>query len=431
MVKVTVILTSYNKPTTVGTAIESVLNQTLKDWELYIMDDASNQETNEVIDSYLNNDHIYYFNSQINDGDRYKTTRYATLINQALSLCNGEYISYLTDDDVYLPNRLEVMSQYLDEHSNIDVVYSKQKIKYVDEKQNVLAEKLRDTHGILTQPENLVDHCSVMHRKSLNHKVLDKYGSIWDDDPSYWHNGDAAFWSRLASFQPFYPINQVLGISFKGPNSFQSLNEFLPERIPNGTLVRGLTKKVFLIDNQTRREISEKMLSELKYIAQNIVSVPDPSLFKYSEGPKIDESIYLFPQHFPNQRLIRGEAEDAIYYIEQNRKRIISNRSAFLKYQFNEHEVIPVSEKLIRKIPEGPVIYANLRKTGVLPDGLLFKKGRRYFLSEENELHELDLFVLKKLNRSVRKGIELNNMEFAKCKIGKPFQWKLKKWDSE
>lgn len=53
MAKVTVILTSYNKPNTVGAAIESVLSQSFQDWELWIMDDASNEETQQVIDSYM------------------------------------------------------------------------------------------------------------------------------------------------------------------------------------------------------------------------------------------------------------------------------------------------------------------------------------------------------------------------------------------
>ena len=44
MPTVSVILTSYNKPNTVGKAIESVINQTYHDWELFIMDDHSNDE---------------------------------------------------------------------------------------------------------------------------------------------------------------------------------------------------------------------------------------------------------------------------------------------------------------------------------------------------------------------------------------------------
>ena len=42
---VSVILTSYNKPHTIGKAIESVLDQTYQNWELFIMDDNSNEET--------------------------------------------------------------------------------------------------------------------------------------------------------------------------------------------------------------------------------------------------------------------------------------------------------------------------------------------------------------------------------------------------
>jgi spore maturation protein CgeD len=60
--KVHIILTSYNKPEMVGKAIESVLKQTLSTWELFIMDDASNEDTTAVIHSYLGDNRVHYYN---------------------------------------------------------------------------------------------------------------------------------------------------------------------------------------------------------------------------------------------------------------------------------------------------------------------------------------------------------------------------------
>ena len=54
MPKITVIMTSYNKPTFVEKSILSVLNQTFQDFELFIMDDDSNELTQKVIQPFIN-----------------------------------------------------------------------------------------------------------------------------------------------------------------------------------------------------------------------------------------------------------------------------------------------------------------------------------------------------------------------------------------
>ena len=94
MPKVSIIMTSYNKP----------------DFELFIMDDNSDVETLEKITPFLEDKRIKFFKSDIESiAERVEKTRYAALINLALEKANGEYITYLTDDNVYKPVRLEKM----------------------------------------------------------------------------------------------------------------------------------------------------------------------------------------------------------------------------------------------------------------------------------------------------------------------------------
>lgn len=164
---VSVILTSYNKPKTIGKAIESVLNQTFGNWELFIMDDNSQKETVEIIQRYVNDPRIHYINSHIQDSERYKTTRYATLINEAIPKTKGKYITYLTDDNIFFPKRFEMMVKVLDQNPNIEIVYSQQLVTWLDENGGVEREAVRRTYGILTNPSGLVDHCSIMHSRKL------------------------------------------------------------------------------------------------------------------------------------------------------------------------------------------------------------------------------------------------------------------------
>ncbi|WP_088103457.1 glycosyltransferase [Halalkalibacter urbisdiaboli] len=425
---VTVILTSYNKPETVGRAIESVLDQTFHNWELFIMDDASNDETVNKIKSYLGDPRINYFNSKIRNEERYKTTRYATLINEAIALSSGKYLTYLTDDNFFYPRRLSTLANYLDTHSHIDIVYTKQKVEIVDSNGKVLSDYIRNTRGVLSHPQNIVDHCSIMHRRSLLKKIYGKFNSYWDDHPSNWHNADAAFWSRLTEFQPFHPIDEVLDIAIKGPTSFQSLNAFLPEKIPSGTLVKGLAPTVYLIEDQKRRVVTNKVFKLLKYNQQKVVSIPDPVLFKYEEGQPIDSSIFTIPEYFPSYRLLKGDSQPHIYFIENHKKRHILNLRAFRKYHFNKHEIIKVNQSFLESFPDGDPITTEINERFPLPGGVVFKCGSQKYISENNILYPVHPKVLDKLHLRAQKFAILNQQECRLYKKGKALEWKLKKW---
>ncbi|WP_332694850.1 glycosyltransferase family 2 protein [Halalkalibacter lacteus] len=422
--KVSVILTSYNKPQTVWKAIESVLKQTLQEWELFIMDDASNEDTTTIIKKYSIDNRVHYYNSHIDDQDRYKKTRYAVLINQAIPLTTGKYLSYLTDDTEYLPTRLKEMVNYLDRNSNIGIVYSGQMIRYVDSELKLISEKIRKPDGILKRAANRVDHCSVMHTRNIADQVFQKYRSYWDDNPKYWHNGDAAFWSRLNMFQSFYPINKVLDISYKTPYSFQKLNAYLPRKIPDGILVKGISSETYLIDQQKRRQIKDEMFGRLKYDRKKIVTLPDPVLFKYSCGDPINDKIFE-NQTIPNQLLVKEENSSDIFFIQDNKKRLLLNQRTIKKFQFKLKDIVQLNKNVIEQIPNGPPIDHNLSPHARLPDGVLFKEGSTYFLSDNNTLHSISSVVLKKLQFPLNEFVQLTRGERLFFKQGEPLNFVL------
>ncbi|PGD51540.1 glycosyl transferase, partial [Bacillus toyonensis] len=91
--KISIILTSYNKPSLINQVIESVLMQTYKEWELFIMDDDSNEMTQKVIRPFINKENVHFYKSNVaHISERTKKVRYAALINEALKQAKGEYI---------------------------------------------------------------------------------------------------------------------------------------------------------------------------------------------------------------------------------------------------------------------------------------------------------------------------------------------------
>ena len=112
MVLVSVIMGAYNHQCYIADAIESVLNQTMPDLELIIIDDASNDDTPQIIKNYQQKEpRIKAFFHQKNQG-------IAATANQCLNNANGQYITFIGSDDLWVKTKLEKQLQILQKHPN-------------------------------------------------------------------------------------------------------------------------------------------------------------------------------------------------------------------------------------------------------------------------------------------------------------------------
>lgn len=94
-----VILPTFNRSSVLPRAIDSVLNQTLNDLELIIVDDGSTDETQTVIEAY-EDERIQYIEHSTNMG-------VSQARNTGLRASRGEYVAFLDSDDTWLPQKLE------------------------------------------------------------------------------------------------------------------------------------------------------------------------------------------------------------------------------------------------------------------------------------------------------------------------------------
>src|SRR6478735_11555284 len=123
---VTVILTSYNRPIYLEKAVQSIVEQSYQNWELLIYDDNSSVDVYTPIRQFTSDPRISFYKMNTTYEDRIAKCRYAHLINIGLKRANGKYVTYLTDDDYYLPTRLERMVAMLESSDDISVVFGKQ-----------------------------------------------------------------------------------------------------------------------------------------------------------------------------------------------------------------------------------------------------------------------------------------------------------------
>ncbi len=106
---VSIIMPSYNTAHLIADSIQSVLTQTYKDFELIIVDDASTDNTDAVVQPFLSDNRIKYFKNDVQKGA-------ALSRNRALLSASGTYIAFLDSDDLWRPEKLEKQVSFMEEH---------------------------------------------------------------------------------------------------------------------------------------------------------------------------------------------------------------------------------------------------------------------------------------------------------------------------
>jgi len=112
---VSIMMPAFNAEKFIALAIESVLAQTYTNWELIVVDDGSVDRTGEIAAQYQ--DERIKIVRQPNGGE-------SAARNTALRHMQGELVAYLDADDTLLPNHLELTARYLQEHPEMDAVYT-------------------------------------------------------------------------------------------------------------------------------------------------------------------------------------------------------------------------------------------------------------------------------------------------------------------
>lgn len=117
--KVSIIMSVFNGADTLDSALESLRDQSMSDWELVVCDDASTDDTAQLLIDFAKD-----FPGQVtvlrNDSNR----RLSYSLNRCLGAARGTYIARMDADDLNAPDRLEKQVDFLDQNLEIDLVGS-------------------------------------------------------------------------------------------------------------------------------------------------------------------------------------------------------------------------------------------------------------------------------------------------------------------
>ncbi len=159
--KISVVMSAYNRPQYAKEAIESILNQTYKDFEFIIIDDCSTDNTANVIQEYANkDDRIVFIKNKKNMDYNYN-------LRKGFEMAKGEYIARMDDDDISMPTRFEKQVKFMDENPDITVLGTFIEIFGNPDVKSWITLTDSDELAIAMNFYNPMCHPSVMIRKSF------------------------------------------------------------------------------------------------------------------------------------------------------------------------------------------------------------------------------------------------------------------------
>ncbi|MGA7831606.1 MAG: glycosyltransferase [Terracidiphilus sp.] len=186
--QVSVVLPAYNSHKFIGRAIESVLAQTYRNFELIVIDDGSTDNTLQIIKKYAEQDARIKVYMQRNSG-------MAATLNRGIHLAANEWIFRMDNDDLMRPNRLERQLAFIGEHPELAVASSL--VRHIDAKDQVIGKDKSQ----LTTYESVDQLVAANELIGFNHPAVALRKSAVCDVGGYrqefWPAEDIDLWNRL------------------------------------------------------------------------------------------------------------------------------------------------------------------------------------------------------------------------------------------
>jgi len=184
--KVSIVITAHNLAKYLPDALDSVKAQDMDDWECLIVDDASTDNTAEVVAPYLDDDRFQYLPTPHN-------LKLSGARNYGMERANGRYLLPLDADDALYSTALSSLASFLDDHPDKHIAYGGLDIMSEDGSGLRGNDWPFPAFSWLGQIAHLnqIPYCSMMHK------------SVWRGIGGYrvrdWRAEDASFWLRASS----------------------------------------------------------------------------------------------------------------------------------------------------------------------------------------------------------------------------------------
>ena len=204
-IDISIVLPTYNGAKYLRESIESCLAQTFRNWELIIVNDYSTDESGAIAEEYAAKDErIRVIHNETN-------LKLPVSLNVGFRQARGEYLTWTSDDNLFLPHALQVMLEFLRGHSeHIMVCTPYERIDIEGKRLNRVYVPLK--HHILGG--SCIGACFLYHRSVLE--------TIGEYDPDWFLVEDYEYWLRIASKYTIGIVDHVSYLYREHPQSLTS-----------------------------------------------------------------------------------------------------------------------------------------------------------------------------------------------------------------
>ncbi|NOT79806.1 MAG: glycosyltransferase family 2 protein [Bacteriovoracaceae bacterium] len=117
--QIDIIIPTYNRAHTLERALNSIFHQTYTDFQIYLIDDASTDETALIKEKYINDPRFHYHFLEVSQGVSHAR-------NIGVALGNSQYVSFLDSDDEWLPLKLDEQVKHLTKNPDCQFIHSEE-----------------------------------------------------------------------------------------------------------------------------------------------------------------------------------------------------------------------------------------------------------------------------------------------------------------
>ena len=208
--ELSVLFSYYNNQVTIKKSLNSILNQSYKDYEIIIISDGSKDKSNTIVENLIKKKghNVLYFKSSKNYG-------LTKSLNFILKFARGKYIARHDADDISRKNRFNKQIKFIKKNKNIDVlgsnaIYIEDKVKHI---------KMPETNDQIKKKllfQNTLIHSSIIVSKKLlsRHKYNEKFLRCQDYE----------LWLRIKKHTNYYNLQEYLVLRKIKKNHF-NLND--------------------------------------------------------------------------------------------------------------------------------------------------------------------------------------------------------------
>ena len=278
--KISIVIPTYNYGHFIGQCLQSVLNQTYRNYEVIIMDDNSVDDTKDIISGFLGDKRVRYIKNALN-------LNQPRNCNKGSLIAKGEFIYFLHADDIFFPKNLERKLEVLNDNADIAAVFSG---AYLISESGKIVQELKhegrpnfnyfgdrnDYHDLLkynyipTPSDVLLRRKCLLKVGGFNEKLIN--GCDWE------------LWLRIAkSFKLGFINEPLIGYRIHGKNLHTNL------RRKNDVVVKD---HFWILDNHLNGFEKDKNIEKIRgkaymQIERTIDEIPDSYSKLYKEALKI------------------------------------------------------------------------------------------------------------------------------------------------